>query len=69
VEHRDRSTRWEGRTSTSTMLSEGVRDEACPHGPTTSDGPITTTPAPAIPGGQAEQEAPMPCALRPHLPA
>jgi len=67
VEHRDRSTRWEGRTSAATRRSEGVRDEACPHGPTTADGPITTTPAHAIPGGQAEPEAPMPCARRPHL--
>jgi hypothetical protein len=40
VEHRDRRTRWEGRTSTATMLSEGVSDDACPQGPTTSVGPI-----------------------------
>jgi hypothetical protein len=69
VAHRDRSTRWEGRTSAATRLSKGVRDEACPQGPTTAEGPITTTPAHAIPGGQAAQESPIPGALRPHRPA
>ena len=48
MDHRDNSTRWEGRTAASTMRSEGVSDEACPEGPTTPEGPITTTPAQAL---------------------
>jgi hypothetical protein len=69
VDQRDHSTRWEGRTSAATKLSEGVSDEAGPEGPTTSVRPITTTAAQALPGGQEEQESPSPCARRPQFPA
>ena len=69
ADRRDHTTRQEGRTSPSTKPSEGVSDEACPHGPPTSTTPITTTPAQARPGGQTEPEPSVPCALRPHLPA
>src|SRR4029453_4813996 len=55
--------------SAATMPSEEVSDDACPQGPTTSDGPITTTPAQTIQGGQEEQEPPISCALRSPLSA
>jgi hypothetical protein len=50
ADRRDNTTRQEGRTSTSTKPSEGVSDDACPQGPTTSTQHITTTPAQASPG-------------------
>ena len=47
----------------------GAIAEACPQGPPTSAGPLTTTPAHALPGGPEKPDSPIPCARRPHRPA
>jgi hypothetical protein len=69
VAPRDRSPRGAGRTAAATGRSAGGSDAAGPTGPTPSAGPLPTTPAHAIPGGQAAQASPRPGARRPHLPA
>jgi len=50
-----------GQDRAATKPPRGGRDEACRPGPTPPGDPRTNTPAHALPGGQAEPDAPLPC--------
>lgn len=62
-DHRDNTTRCEGRASTSVESSGEVSDGACPKRANHTHRQITRTPARTIPGGQEEQKPTVSCAL------